>query len=128
MKIKRKKKSARSAGRPRQATTPETPPAVSKAFAAVMAVFAKDKNVTARKMFASTGLNVKGKFFAIEHKGSLVVKLPKAKVDALVADGVGDHFDPGHGRPMKEWIAVPKSRVRQWAGLARESMSFVKSL
>ena len=53
-----------------------------------------------------------------------VVKLPKARTLALVADGVGVFWDPGHGRLMKEWIAINENDAR-WLELAKEARSFV---
>jgi hypothetical protein len=58
-------------------------------------------------------------------KGKLVVKLPKARVDALIAAGDGERFDPGHGRLMKEWVAVEPTSEEGWLDLAREAMEFV---
>jgi len=44
-----------------------------------------------------------GKIFAMLGRGSsLVVKLPRERVDELARAGKGQHFDPGHGRLMKE--------------------------
>jgi hypothetical protein len=48
-----------------------------------------------------------------------------APVDELVAAGVGEHFDPGHGRRMKEWISIEPGRADRVA-LAREAYAFVK--
>ena len=93
-------------------------------FAALAANFADDKRVTAGKLFASNGLKVDGKIFAMIVKGQLVVKLPKARVDALVEAGAADHFDPGHGRLMKEWAAL-RGRLPPWDDLAREALAFV---
>jgi hypothetical protein len=31
-------------------------------------------------------------------KGEMVVKLPKQRVDELIASGTGTRFEPGHGR------------------------------
>lgn len=54
--------------------------------------------------FGSSGLKVGGKIFAmLSSKGKFVVKLPQQRVNALIALGDGERFDPGHGRLMKEW-------------------------
>jgi len=57
-----------------------------------------------------------------------VVKLPRARVQELEASGVGKKFDPGHGRLMKEWLALNAEATRHWAGLAREALRFVGSV
>jgi TfoX/Sxy family transcriptional regulator of competence genes len=93
-------------------------------FAALAKPFAADKRVTAGKLFASQGLKVDGRIFAMIVKGRLVVKLPKARVDELVEAGQAEHFDPGHGRPMKEWAAYSGAESK-WPGLAREARAFV---
>ncbi len=62
-------------------------------------------------MFSSSNvLSLNGKIFAMQVKGKLVVKLPKQRVDELVAARVGTCFDPGHGRLMKEWISIPAGK------------------
>ena len=79
-----------------------------------------------RKSFGSSGLKIKNKVFAmVSSKGEFVVKLPPERLDALVESGDGTRFDPGHGRLMKEWLAVsPKSKL-DWLALATEAMRFV---
>lgn len=77
-------------------------------------------------MFGSEGLKVADKVFAMLVKGRLVVKLPAARVDELIADGVGDRFDPGHGRLMKEWLAVGRQANVDWQALANEALGYVK--
>ena len=57
-------------------------------------------------------------------KDTLVVKLPRKRVDALVKSGKGDYFDPGHGRVMKEWIAVNLKSKPIWKKLTREAMVY----
>jgi len=42
-----------------------------------------------------------------------------------VSGGQGERFDPGHGRLMKEWIAV-RAGAADWVELAREAYDFVK--
>jgi hypothetical protein len=48
-----------------------------------------------------------------------------AQVDELIAAGKGERFDPGHGRLMKEWIAMSAGE-REWVALAKEAYGFVK--
>jgi hypothetical protein len=104
-----------------------------KRFAAIVSSLGNKPGVTApsadgggRKSFGSSGLKINNKVFAmISSKGEFVVKLPRERVDALVASGDGTRFDPGHGRLMKEWLTVsPKSKLA-WVALATEAMRFV---
>jgi len=117
------KKRARKA---RKRTPPETP-AADPRYAEVVALFSKDRSVTreSRKGFGSGALKVKGKIFAMmSSPGEFVVKLPKERVDELVTGGVGQRFDPGGGRIMKEWIAIAAGQAR-WIDLAREAHQYV---
>jgi hypothetical protein len=59
--------------------------------------------------------------------GKLVVKLPRARVQELVADGSGAPFDPGHGRVMREWAAIAPTDTDDWICLAQEARTFVAS-
>ena len=79
----------------------------------------------AKKEFGSSTLKINGKIFAMLVKGRLVVKLPRQRVDALIASGDGERFDPGHGRLMKEWLTVSPSSDEDWLSLAREALEFV---
>jgi hypothetical protein len=103
-----------------------------KRFADIVSTLGRKPGVTspaapgARKSFGASGLKVNNKVFAmVSSKGEFVVKLPRERVDALVASGDGTRFDPGHGRLMKEWLAVsPKSKL-DWLALAKEALAFV---
>ncbi len=78
------------------------------------------------RRFGSSGLQVDGHIFAmLSSRGEYVVKLPLARVDALVAAGAGHRFDPGHGRLMKEWLALDPAAEQDWLVLAREALAFV---
>jgi hypothetical protein len=101
------------------------PAAIDPAFGPVVAAFAKDRDVGVGRMFSSNSvLNVKGKIFAMYVRGQFVAKLPKPRVDELVSSGAGVHFDPGHGRLMKEWVAIDDPGA-PWIALAREARAFV---
>ncbi len=75
--------------------------------------------------FGASGLKVGGKLFAMMSSGELVVKLPRQRVDELVATGTGRPFDPGHGRLMKEWVTIAPVHGRDWDKLAEEARQFV---
>ena len=79
-----------------------------------------------RRAFGSNGLKTKGKIFAMLAQSTVVVKLPRERVEALVASGAGEPFDPGHGRRMKEWIAL-HGDTRRWLALVREAHAFVSA-
>ena len=92
----------------------------------VVSAFAHDPTVTAGKLMAAQGLKVNGKIFAMFPRGEFVVKLPKVRVDELISSGKGRRFDPGHGRPMKEWVVVAPGKA-DWIELAEEAYHFVKA-
>ena len=47
------------------------------------------------------------------------------RVEELVEAGVGQRFDPGHGRIQKEWLSVTGGDPSEWRSLATESEAFV---
>jgi hypothetical protein len=69
---------------------------------------------------------VSGEFLGlVDFKGSgMVVKLPRARVDELIAQGVGQPFAPG-GKVFREWLSVPRRDRRRWRALLREGVAFV---
>jgi len=114
------------AKKPTQKSAKRQEPEVDPRFAPILSAFARDRQVKCGRMFSSNSvLNVNGKIFAMLTKGNLVVKLPKARVDEMVSRGQGTHFDPGHGRMMKEWVVVSPGKL-DWIELAREAHRYVK--
>ncbi|HET6685648.1 MAG TPA: hypothetical protein VFH02_03880 [Jiangellaceae bacterium] len=73
----------------------------------------------------SRGLRVSGKIFAMFIHDELVVKLPRVRVDELVATRGARNFDPGHGRLMKEWAVMPETAAGEWPTLVGEARSYV---
>jgi hypothetical protein len=101
-------------------------------FDAVAAAMRGEPGVTHgtqnKRGFGASALKVEGKIFAmISSRGSFVVKLPRGRVEALERAGEGKRFDPGHGRLMKEWIAVEQTTYEQCLSLAREALQFVRA-
>jgi TfoX/Sxy family transcriptional regulator of competence genes len=66
-------------------------------------------DVEPARMFGSASLKTHGKTFATLVRGRLVVKLPRDRVQELLAAGAGDRFDPGHGRLMREWVSLAEA-------------------
>jgi hypothetical protein len=75
--------------------------------------------------FGSNALRVDNKIFAMLVRGRLVVKLPQARVDALVDSGDGVRFDANKGKPMKEWLSLDPTSMLNWPALAQEALDFV---
>ena len=106
---------------PAQTDLVETKLAESK-FSNIVLAFAHQPSVTyGGKGFGSSALKLSGKIFAmLTSRGKFVVKLSHERVGELVRLSVGEYFDPGHGRLMKEWFVVPASSTR-WLELAKEA-------
>jgi len=80
------------------------------------------------KMFGSPCVSVNGKTFATFHKGDMTFKLAsEARARALEIEGA-TLFDPGMGRPMKEWVSVPAGQSGHWPELAEEAYAYVADL
>lgn len=76
--------------------------------------------------FGSQALRVRGKIFAmLSLKRQFVVKLPRDRVDELVASRCGSRFESGQGRAMKEWFVPGPKLASSWIALAKEAFSFV---
>lgn len=71
-------------------------------------------------------LRVGKEFLALcDYKGSgLVVKLPRARVDALIEQAQGQAFAPA-GRVFREWVSIPQVDRRLWRKLLREGIAYV---
>jgi hypothetical protein len=103
-----------------------------KRYAELVETLTKDSAVkvgSAKRGFGSSALQINNKIFAmLSSKGNFVVKLPRDRVDSLVVSGSGERFDPGHGRTMKEWLALEPTSDEDWLALAKEAMNFVASI
>ena len=107
--------------KPKRSETPE----IDARFIPVVRALGGVRGVSAGTLFSSYGLKVNGKIFAMFGRSGFVVKLPKARVDELVAAGKAARFEPGPGRVMKEWV-VFKGSEADWVELAQEAYRFVR--
>ena len=118
----------RRAGVPLMRNSPITP---EERYATIVEALLSAPGVTGgsleRREFGSSTLKIGNRIVAMLVRGTLVVKLPRQRVDAIVASGDGERFDPGHGRLMREWLSVGPGSEAEWLPLAREAMEFVAS-
>jgi hypothetical protein len=77
--------------------------------------------------FGRSALRYRRKIFAMLVRGRLVLKLPRHRVDELVANGHGVRFDANKGTPMKEWFSLDPESALAWPPLAREALDFARS-
>jgi hypothetical protein len=77
--------------------------------------------------FGRSALRFQNKIFAMLVRGRLVLKLPVARVDALVASGDGIRFDANKGTPMKEWLSLDPESGLPWLPLAREALEHAQA-
>lgn len=71
-------------------------------------------------------LKTQGKIFAILSATRFVAKLPRDRVEELLAEGRGTRFDPRkNGRVMKEWLVAHDES--DWGPLAEEAYRFVRA-
>jgi hypothetical protein len=97
-------------------------------FDEVVERFMGDPRVTGGTGFgASLGRRVDGRIFAMLVRDELVVKLPRQRVDALIAAGTARWFDAGKGRPMREWASIGGADAAAWPELVVEAYVFVGS-
>lgn len=55
--------------------------------------------------------------------GGLTVKLTDAaQREAALALSGAESFDPGMGRPMREWVLVPAAESREWIRLVEQAV------
>jgi len=85
-----------------------------------------EASLSEKKGFGSSALTLNGRIFAMLTRGRLVVKLPKARVDALTAENWGVRFDANRGTPMKEWLTVDPAYEASWTSLAEEALAFAR--
>ncbi len=78
--------------------------------------------------FGAAALTIEGSVFAMVVGGAVVLKLPRHRVEGLVAAGTGLPFAAANGTPMREWVALDHGTPESDLALAEEAMAFVASL
>ena len=95
-------------------------------FASIVQKILEERGVTQAKMFGVSGLKIGRKMFVMWMKGELILKLPKKRVDTLVASKRGKRFYHifDKSRLMKEWVSIGHKNKHNWVKLTQEAKDF----
>ena len=85
-----------------------------------------DDRIEEGKIMGGRCARVAGEFLGlVDYKNSgMVLKLPRTRVDELIAQGIGEPFAPA-GKVFREWVATAKPDRRRWSELLDEAVAFV---
>ncbi len=98
---------------------------LSPELARLMSAVADRPDVTIGRALSHLGLMTGGKLFAFIKDGELVLKLPAARIDALIGSHGAARFERGQDSPMREWVVMRASTSAEWPDLTREACDFV---
>lgn len=97
-------------------------------FDPIAAEYLTRPNVDIGPMFGSEGLRIRGKIFAfVGYRGGLVVKVPAARADEIVAEGYAQRMVM-RDREMREWLAVDRGEHDRWAPLIAEAYAYLDEI
>ena len=83
---------------------------------------------TAGQMFGMPCIKAGSKTFAGFWQAAMVFKLGGPEHGEALALAGAHLFDPGMGRPMREWVVVPATHAAQWPALARAAQRYVAGM
>lgn len=75
-------------------------------------------------VLGAAALTIDGSIFAVLVGGALVLRLPRHRVEGLVAAGTGLPFAAADGTPLPEWAAFDHGTPESDLALAEEAMAF----
>jgi len=88
--------------------------------------FSNVKDVTVLSGSGAQGIKRDGKLFVMFMKGDILVKFPPERVSEIVVSGDGQAYDPGTGKPMKNWVLIPQAKKDSWIKYSKEANNFLK--
>ncbi|HEY3001944.1 MAG TPA: hypothetical protein VGJ44_06305 [Kribbellaceae bacterium] len=105
--------------------TPESSERTRELYDEVAAKLA-DAGVAKGSMFGMPCLKVGKKMLGGIWGDAMNFKLPPRAREAALALPGAEPFDPGMGRPMKEWVVVPLAQADRWPELAEQALEYVR--
>jgi hypothetical protein len=76
-------------------------------------------------MFGMPCLKVGKKVLAGMFGDAMTFKLPPEPREKALGLPGAEPFDPGMGRPMKEWVVIPLAQSEAWPEYAAEALEYV---
>ncbi|TDO56211.1 MULTISPECIES: hypothetical protein [Kribbella] len=76
-------------------------------------------------MFGMPCLKIGKKVLAGMYGDAMTFKLPPEPREKALAVPGAEQFDPGMGRPMKEWVRIPLDQSGVWPDYAAEALEYV---
>ena len=86
--------------------------------------FSKDRDVTVLSGRGAQGIKQGKKLIVMFMKGEIIVKLPANRVSEIITSGEGEAYDPGTGKPMKNWVLIPETRKDLWIKYCEEAKNY----
>jgi hypothetical protein len=78
------------------------------------------------RRLGAQALRYQGRIIAMLAGGCLTVKLPRPRVDELVAERLGVRFETSPGTPLREWfVLAPGGRI-PWLDLTKEALAYAQ--
>ncbi|WP_202873897.1 hypothetical protein [Kribbella speibonae] len=76
-------------------------------------------------MFGMPCLKAGKKVLAGMYGDAMTFKLPPGPREKALSVPGAEPFDPGMGRPMKEWVKIPLEQSAVWPDYAAEALEYV---
>ncbi|WP_433160453.1 hypothetical protein [Kribbella sp. CA-247076] len=86
----------------------------------------ESSGVVRGSMFGMPCLKIGKKVVAGLFGDAMNFKLPPAPREKALALPGAEPFDPGMGRPMKEWVVIPLAHAAVWPEYAAEALEYVR--
>jgi len=81
------------------------------------------------RMFSTDGLSIRGKIFAVvPHAGGLMVKVPEARANALIAARAVERMVMRE-RELREWVVMPDAASdADWVALLEDAYAYLDEI
>lgn len=79
------------------------------------------------RMLSAMGIRVGGQAYGFVGRHALICKLPRSRVEALIASGEGAPCATSPGRVMREWVQLRLADVDHCVVVLEEARTFVAS-